>query len=46
MIRRKRHAFDGKTLAAIDDLRRRGVHYLLAILPDGSRSLIPAAWTD
>ena len=45
-VRRERHAFEGQTLAVIGDLRRRGVHYLLAILPDGSRSLIPAAWTD
>ena len=42
-VRRERHAFEGQTLAVVGDLKRRGVHYLLAILPDGSRSLIPAA---
>ena len=30
----------------IGTLRRRGIHYLLTVLPDGSRSLIPASWTD
>ena len=45
-IKRRGHAFEGRTLAVIGDLRRRGVYYLLAILPDGSRSLIPTAWTD
>jgi hypothetical protein len=33
-------------LAVINSIRRRGVLLLLASLPDGSRSLIPAAWTD
>lgn len=27
-------------------MRRRGALDLLLVLPDGSRSLIPAAWTD
>ncbi len=27
-------------------MRRRGVLELLLVLPDGSRSLIPAGWTD
>ena len=27
-------------------MRRRGVLLLLAVLPDGSRSLIPASWSD
>jgi hypothetical protein len=27
-------------------MRRGGVQLLLLILPDGSRSLIPAEWTD
>jgi hypothetical protein len=30
----------------INGLTRRGVPLLLAVLPDGSRSLIPSAWTD
>jgi len=45
-ITRKRHAFEGQALAVIGTLRRRGIHYLLTVLPDGSRSLIPASWTD
>jgi hypothetical protein len=46
IITRKRHAFEGHRLAIINSIRRRGVVLLLASLPDGSRSLIPAAWTD
>jgi len=45
-ITRKRHAFEGQALAVISAIKRRGIHYLLAVLPDGSRSLIPASWTD
>jgi hypothetical protein len=30
----------------ISSIRRRGVLFVLAVLPDGSRSLIPADWTD
>ena len=45
-IARKGHAFDGQNLAAIGSLRRRGVLFALVSLPDGSRSLIPAKWTD
>ena len=30
----------------INGLARRGVPLLLVVLPDGSRSLIPSAWTD
>ena len=30
----------------ISSIKRRGVLLVLAILPNGSRSLIPAAWTD
>jgi hypothetical protein len=45
-ITRKRHAFEGQALAVISSITRRGIHYLLTVLPDGSRSLIPASWTD
>ena len=45
-IVRKGHAFDGQNLAAIGSLSRRGVLFVLVSLPDGSRSLIPAKWTD
>ena len=43
---RKRHAFEGQTLAVISSIKRRGVLLVLVILPNGSRSLVPAAWTD
>ena len=45
-IIRKGHAFDGQSLAAISSLFRRGILFVLVSLPDGSRSLIPARWTD
>lgn len=45
-ITRKRHAFEGQALAVISTIRRRSINYLVAVLPDGSRSLIPASWTD
>lgn len=45
MITRKKHAFEGLQLIVIG-LTRRGVSLLLVVLPDGSRSLIPVAWTD
>jgi len=45
-IIRERHAFEGQTLAVISSIKRRGVLLVLVILPNGSRSLIPAAWTD
>ena len=43
---RKRHVFEGRRLFVIRSLTRRGVPEFLVILPDGSRTLIPAAWTD
>jgi hypothetical protein len=43
---RRRHAFEGQTLSVIHSIKRRGVLLALVILPNGSRSLIPAAWTD
>src|SRR5215813_2122346 len=45
-IIRERHPFEGRTLSVLSSSRRRGVWHLLVILPDGSRSLVPAAWTD
>jgi len=45
-ITRGRHAFEGESLAVISSIRRRGVLFVLVVLPDGSRSLIPANWTD
>jgi hypothetical protein len=46
MITREHHPFEGCALAVIGSIRRRGVLFALACLPDGSRVLIPAQWTD
>jgi hypothetical protein len=45
-ILRERHPFEGRVLLALGAVHRRGVALLLVVLPDGSRSLIPAGWTD
>jgi hypothetical protein len=45
-ITRERHAFEGQSLTVINSIRRRGDLLLLVSLPDGSRSLIPARWSD
>jgi hypothetical protein len=45
-ILRERHPFEGHALPVMGTVKRRGVLLLLAVLPDGSRSLIPASWTD
>ena len=46
VVKRKRHPFEGCRLPVIRSLTRRGVLELLVVLPDGSRTLVPAAWTD
>jgi len=46
IITRERHPLEGCTLAVIGSIRRRGVLFVLACIPDGSRALIPARWTD
>ena len=46
IITRERHPFEGRSLSVIHSIRRRGVRLVLVILPNGTRSLIPAAWTD
>ena len=43
---RKRHPFCGRSLVVFGWMRRQGRLDLILVLPDGSRSLIPAAWTD
>src|SRR5207248_9744565 len=45
-ILRERHPFEGRVLQALGAVHRRDVALLLVVLPDGSRSLIPAGWTD
>jgi hypothetical protein len=45
-IVRVRHPLQGRELALMGWMRRRGALDLLLVLPDGSRSLVPAGWTD
>lgn len=43
---RSRHPLMGRRLQVIGAMRRLGRDELLVVLPDGSKTLIPAAWTD
>ena len=43
---RARHPFEGRSLHVLGVTHRKGRLHLVLILPDGSRSLIPADWTD
>ena len=43
---RARHAWEGRPLELIGWMRRHGRLELIVVLPDGSRLLLPAAWTD
>ena len=45
-ILRERHPFEGRSLVVMSAIKRGGTLLLLLVLPDGSRSLIPASWTD
>jgi hypothetical protein len=45
-IVRPRHPFEGKALELLGWLHRRGELLLTLVLPDGTRSLIPAVWTN
>src|SRR3989454_6286529 len=45
-ITRSHHAFEGQSLVVQGRVHRQGRVHLLLVLPDGSRSLIPAEWTD
>lgn len=45
-IMRPRHPLQGQPLRVLGQMRRHGRLELLAVLPDGSKTLIPAAWTD
>lgn len=45
-ITRARHPLQGKSLRVLGGIRRHGALELLLELPDGSKSLIPAVWTD
>jgi hypothetical protein len=45
-ITRSRHPLQDRSLRVLGGMRRHGVMELLLVLPDGGKSLIPAAWTD
>jgi len=45
-LTRRQHPFEGRRLQVLGSMRRHGAAELLVVLPDGSRRLIPAAWTD
>jgi hypothetical protein len=45
-LTRPRHPFEGRLLEVLGRMRRHGEVELLVVLPDGSKRLIPAAWTD
>lgn len=46
MVTRPRHPLAGRRLQVVGAMRRLGRDELLVVLPDGSKTLIPAAWTD
>ena len=43
---RNRHPLQGQSLEVLGWIHRNGILHLTLVLPDGSRSLIPADWTD
>ena len=43
---RVRHPLQGRSLRVLGGMRRHGAMELLLELPDGSKSLVPASWTD
>jgi hypothetical protein len=43
---RNRHPLQGKQLEVFNTVHRKGILYLVLVLPDGSKSMIPAQWTD
>ena len=45
-IVRSHHPFEGSALAVLGWCHRRGELHLTLVLPDGTRALIPATWTD
>ena len=45
-VTRPLHPLEGQTLVVLGKVRRHGHEELLVILEDGSKSLVPSAWTD
>jgi Family of unknown function (DUF5372) len=46
VVTRVRHPLQGQALAVLGRMRRHGRLELLVVLPDGSKTLVPAIWTD
>src|SRR5438046_10632342 len=46
MITRRKDPLDGQQVRVLGRLRRHGGVELLVVLPDGSKRMIPQAWTD
>src|ERR1035437_3339135 len=46
MLTRRRHPFDGRSLQVLGSMRRHDAIELRVVLPNGSKRLIPGAWTD
>jgi hypothetical protein len=45
-VMRHRDPLEGQSLRVLGRLRRHGGLELLLVLPDGSKRMVPAAWTD
>ena len=45
-VTRARHPLAGQLLPVLGRMRRHGRVELLVVLPDGSKTLLPAGWTD
>jgi hypothetical protein len=45
-VTRSRHPLAGRRLQVIGAMRKLGRDELLVVLPDGSKTLMPSAWTD
>jgi hypothetical protein len=45
-VRREHHPLFGKSLAVYGWTHRHGRLELILVLPDGSKALLPASWTD
>ena len=45
-VTRQHHALEGKVLEVFAKLRHKGRPHFMLVLPDGTRSYVPVAWTD
>jgi len=46
VVTRHRHPFEGCSLVVLGQMTRHGALEVLVVLPDGSKTLMPARWTD